>query len=352
MMNSENRNAAAIRALLRENIRNIVPYSTARDDCKARMEIYLDANESPFDNGVNRYPSPHQPELKKRLSVLKGIREENIFLGNGSDEPIDLVFRLFCPPGASSMVQITPTYGMYRVAAEINDVEVIDSPLGPDFSLDASSLLGKIREDTKVIFLCSPNNPSGNLLDRGEILKILDNFGGITVVDEAYIDFSGAESLAGLVEKYPGLIVLQTLSKAWGMASVRCGMAFASEDITGLFNKVKYPYNINLLTQRFVSGQLEKSAEKEQWVTEILKEREKLVKEIEALDICEKTYHTDANFVLAKIRNADDCYRYLMNGGIIVRNRSKVDLCGDCLRITVGSPEENSEFIEAIRKFK
>lgn len=348
MMNSENRNAAAIRSLLRENIRNIVPYSTARDDCKARMEIYLDANESPFDNGVNRYPSPYQPELKKRLSVLKGIREENIFLGNGSDEPIDLVFRLFCPPGESSMVQITPTYGMYRVAAEINDVEVIDSPLGPDFSLDASSLLGKIREDTKVIFLCSPNNPSGNLLDRGEILKILDNFGGITVVDEAYIDFSGAESLAGLVEKYPGLIVLQTLSKAWGMAGLRIGMAVADRNIVDIMSRIKYPYNISVPDQTRAAVLLSDPFRTMDRVALLVKERERMSRILGTLPCVDKVWHSDANFLLVKFFRKDDVFSDLAEHGIIVRDRSSAHNCEGCLRITVGTPEENDRLLSVL----
>lgn len=338
--------------LVRPNIWALEPYSCARNEYSGAASVFLDANENPYNEPYNRYPDPLQLALKEKIAAIKNVRPAQIMLGNGSDEPIDLIYRIFCEPGKDNAVAINPTYGMYKVCADINNVEYRKVDLDENFKLDAGKVLAACDGQTKAVWLCSPNNPSGNLLDKHEIEKILDGFGGIVIIDEAYIDFAGGFSWLTVLDDHPNMVVLQTFSKAWGMASVRCGMAFASEDITGLFNKVKYPYNINLLTQRFVSGQLEKSAEKEQWVTEILKEREKLVKEIEALDICEKTYHTDANFVLAKIRNADDCYRYLMNGGIIVRNRSKVDLCGDCLRITVGSPEENSEFIEAIRKFK
>lgn len=338
--------------LVRPNIWALEPYSCARNEYSGAASVFLDANENPYNEPYNRYPDPLQLALKEKIAAIKNVRPSQIMLGNGSDEPIDLIYRIFCEPGKDNAVAINPTYGMYKVCADINNVEYRKVDLDENFKLDAGKVLAACDGQTKAVWLCSPNNPSGNLLDKHEIEKILDGFGGIVIIDEAYIDFAGDFSWLTVLDDHPNMVVLQTFSKAWGMASVRCGMAFASEDITSLFNKVKYPYNINLLTQRFVSGQLEKTAEKEQWVTEILKEREKLVKEIEALDICEKTYHTDANFVLAKIRNADDCYRYLMNGGIIVRNRSKVDLCGDCLRITVGSPEENSEFIEAIRKFK
>ena len=327
-----------IKSLLRENIRNIVPYSTARDDCKARMDIYLDANENPYPNGVNRYPSPHQPGLKSKLSVIRKIPAGNIFVGNGSDEPIDLVFRLFCPPGKSSMIQAVPTYGMYSVAAAINDVRVINVPLNPDFTLDAGLLLSKVEEDTRVIFLCSPNNPSGNLLDRGEILSILDNFSGITVVDEAYIDFAGSDSFAALIEKYPRLIVLQTMSKAWGMAGLRIGLAIADKLTVSVMSGVKYPYNVSVLNQARAEELLENPLAMYDRVREIRKERSRLASALSCLDRVVTVYPSDANFLLVKFRDKDRAFDELFGAGIIVRDRSSAYGCGDCLRITVGTP--------------
>lgn len=337
-----------IKSLLRENIRNIVPYSTARDDCKARMDIYLDANENPYPNGVNRYPSPHQPGLKSKLSVIRKIPAGNIFVGNGSDEPIDLVFRLFCPPGKSSMIQAVPTYGMYSVAAAINDVRVINVPLNPDFTLDAGLLLSKVEEDTRVIFLCSPNNPSGNLLDRGEILSILDNFSGITVVDEAYIDFAGSDSFAALIEKYPRLIVLQTMSKAWGMAGLRIGLAIADKLTVSVMSGVKYPYNVSVLNQARAEELLENPLAMYDRVREIRKERSRLASALSCLDRVVTVYPSDANFLLVKFRDKDRAFDELFGAGIIVRDRSSAYGCGDCLRITVGTPEENDRVISVL----
>lgn len=337
-----------LKALLRENIRNIVPYSTARDDCQVRMDIYLDANENPFDSGVNRYPSPHQTELKKMLSVLKKVPSENIFLGNGSDEPIDLLFRLFCPPGRSSMLQISPTYGMYSVAAAINDVRVISSPLGEDFSLDADALLSKVEADTKIIFLCSPNNPSGNLLDRGQILKILDSFGGIVVVDEAYIDFAQAESFISELPRYPRLVILQTLSKAWGMAGLRIGLAIADKFITDVMSRVKYPYNISVINQLKAQEVLSEPLQAADRIGVIVSERERLAKALSGLPQVLKVYPSDANFLLVRFRDKDEAFAVLMSKGIIVRDRSSACHCEGCLRITVGTPEENDRVLEVL----
>ena len=339
---------AEIRPLLRENIRNIVPYSTARDDCKVRMDIYLDANENPYESGVNRYPSPHQPRLKQMLSVLKKVPEKNIFLGNGSDEPIDLIFRLFCPPGKSSMVQAVPTYGMYSVAAAINDVRVIDSPLADGFRLDANALLSVVEPDTKVIFLCSPNNPSGNLLDRDAIVRILDSFGGITVVDEAYIDFAGSESFIGMLERYPRLIVLQTLSKAWGMAGLRIGMAIADEYVADVMSRVKYPYNISILNQRKAEELLSDPVGAADRTAVRIGERERMAEELSGLPQVEKVWPSDANFLLVRFRDKDRAFDDLMRAGIIVRDRSSAYGCEGCLRITVGTPDENASVLEVL----
>lgn len=339
---------AEIRSLLRPNIRDIDPYSTARDDCRVKMDIYLDANENPYDNGVNRYPSPHQTDLKRMLSVLKKIPAENIFLGNGSDEPIDLIFRLFCPPGKSSMVQAVPTYGMYSVAAAINDVRVIDAPLTDGFALDADALLARIRPDTKVIFLCSPNNPSGNLLDRVGIVKILDSFAGIVVVDEAYIDFAGSASFAGLIDMYPRLIVLQTLSKAWGMAGIRIGLALADRYVVEVMSRVKYPYNISILDQSRAMELLSEPLPAIDRVQEMIRERDRLYSALQSIPDAETVYPSDANFLLVKFKDKDKVFARLIEAGIIVRDRSSAYNCDGCLRITVGTPEENSRLLSVL----
>lgn len=345
MTRKDTSSISEIRPLLRENIRNIVPYSTARDDCKAKMDIYLDANENPFGTVVNRYPSPHQPGLKKMLSALKKVPEANIFLGNGSDEPIDLIFRLFCPPGKSSMVQAVPTYGMYSVAAAINDVRVIDSPLDSDFGLDAGALLSRVEPDTRVIFLCSPNNPSGNLLSRGEIMRILEGFSGIVVVDEAYIDFADAESFSGLVGSCPRLVVLQTLSKAWGMAGLRIGLAIADEYVVRVMSGVKYPYNISVADQDRAAELLMDPLKVMDNVSVLVRERGRLASALSSLPQVEKVYPSDANFLLVRFSDKDKAFADLFRNGIIVRDRSSAPGCAGCLRITVGTPEENDRVL-------
>jgi histidinol-phosphate aminotransferase len=334
--------------LVRKNIFALKPYSCARDEFKGEASAYLDANENPMNAPYNRYPDPLQWSLKAKIARVKNVRPTQIMLGNGSDEPIDLIFRIFCEPKEDNVVAIEPTYGMYKVCADINNVEYHKALLNEDFTLDADRVLAAIGEKTKVIFLCSPNNPSGNLLNRAEMLKIVENFNGIVVIDEAYIDFSLEKSWLADLDKYPNIIVLQTFSKAWGLASVRCGMAFAGEEIISFFNKVKYPYNINLLTQNFVSERLDKENEKNEWVRQILAEREPLIMQLQTLPAVKKIYSTDANFVLVKVENANAVYQNLVEQGVIVRNRHTVSLCNDCLRITIGTREENRLLMRAL----
>lgn len=334
--------------LLRPNIEALTPYSSARDEFSGSASVFLDANENPYDTGYNRYPDPYQMEVKKRISELKGAQTEQIFLGNGSDEPIDLLFRAFCNPGVDNVVAIEPSYGMYTVSAGINDVEVKKVLLTENFELDSQKLLNAANEKTKLVFLCSPNNPSGNLLSKTEIINILSNFNGLVVVDEAYIDFAPGESLLPELEKHPNLVVLQTFSKAWGLAGIRLGMVFASPEIIAVLNKIKFPYNINQLTQQRVMQSLQNVEEKETWVKTIISERGKLAKELEKLNFVQKVYPSDANFLLVKMNDARKKFEYLMNEGVIVRDRSKVVLCENSLRITVGSPEENRELIKKL----
>ncbi len=335
-------------SLVRPNIMRLEPYSCARSEFKGDARIFLDANENPYGEPYNRYPDPLQTEVKDKIAALKGVRPEQIMLGNGSDEPIDLIYRIFCRPGVDNVVAIEPSYGMYRVAADTNDVEYRTALLSEDFQLSADALLAKTDEKTKVVWLCSPNNPTGNILNRDEVRKVLENFGGIVVVDEAYIDFASEGSWLSELDKYPQLIVLQTFSKAWGLAGVRCGMAFASEDIIAIFNKVKYPYNINILTQQKVSQALDDVAHKEREVNILLSERAKLIKEFGKLPMVRHIYPSDANFILVKVDDATATYNALLAKGIVTRNRNKVTLCGGCIRITVGTPEENEELLRQL----
>ncbi|MDR0757830.1 MAG: histidinol-phosphate transaminase [Tannerella sp.] len=333
---------------VRPNIRLLKPYSCARNEFKGEASIYLDANENPMNSPYSRYPDPLQEALKAKIARLKGVRPSQIMLGVGSDEPIDLVIRIFCEPQHDNIVAIDPTYGMYRVCAGINNVEYRRVLLNEDYTLDAERLLAATDRQTKVIFLCSPNNPSGNLLNRSEMTRTVENFDGIVVVDEAYIDFSSEASWLTVLDNYPNIIVFHTFSKAWGLASVRCGMAFASEEIISFFNKVKYPYNINLLTQNFVSEHIANESRKNGWVELILAQREWLAGQLNAISWVAKVYPSDANFLLVKTPDADGIYQHLADKGIIVRNRSSVSLCAGCLRITVGSPEENAALVQAL----
>ena len=338
--------------LVRENIQNLAPYSCARNEFDGEAKVLLDANENPFNSPYNRYPDPLQRKLKSKISKIKDVPAENIFLGNGSDEAIDLCFRVFCEPGADNVVAIEPTYGMYRVAADINNVEYRPVELESGYSLNAASLLERADKNTKLFFLCTPNNPTGNSLSTDEIKKVIENFGGIVVIDEAYSDFTRQPKFRMMLSEYPNIIVLNTFSKAWGCAGIRLGMAFASKDIIEYFNKVKYPYNINVLTLQEADAMLSRRFEIEKWVSIILEERGRLVDAVSILPYCKKVYPTDSNFFLAKFDDAARLYNYLVNCGIIVRNRSNVRLCGNCLRITVGSQNENSQLLSAMRKYK
>lgn len=339
-----------IEQLVRKNIASLKPYSCARDEFKGEARVFVDANENPMNGPYNRYPDPLQWSIKEKIARLKSVRPQQIMLGNGSDEPIDLVIRIFCEPKEDNIVATTPTYGMYAVCANINNVEYREVKLNDDFSLDAEKLLAATDKNTKLIFLCSPNNPSGNLLNRSEILKVITGFSGIVIVDEAYIDFAGEASWLTDLDKYPNLVVLQTFSKAWGLAAIRCGLAFASEEIIGYFNKVKYPYNINKLTQDFIFGKLDSESEKNQWVNMLLAERARLAAKLSALPIVEHVYPSDANFLLVRIKDAPMAYSRLAAAGVVVRSRHNISLCENCLRITVGTAEENKIVIDEMKK--
>lgn len=334
--------------LVRPNILGLEAYSTARDDCGSNQpEIFLDANENPCNNGINRYPDPHQKALKAKVAEIKGISADSLFIGNGSDEAIDLVYRVFCVPGASNAVSIAPSYGMYEVAAAMNDIEFRKVRLRPDFSMDTEAMLSAADSKTRLMFICSPNNPTGNSFPVEQIEDILERFGGVVVLDEAYIDFSVRPSLTSLVKRYPNLIVLQTLSKAWGMAGLRIGLAIADPAVIALMSKVKYPYNINVLAQKMALMKLDEAA-KDKAVAEIVGQRFRLEKELAKCPEVKGIYSSDANFLLVRFENPDEVYERLLAGGVIVRNRSKVSGCEGCLRITVGTPVENDRLLRLL----
>ena len=333
---------------MRPNIRAMQPYSSARDEFHGSASVFLDANENPYNAPYNRYPDPMQWRLKERISEIKGVPVESIFLGNGSDEPIDLLLRAFCEPGKEKMLTTDPTYGMYQVAAEVNNVACVKVPLREDFSLDLPALLAHIDDATKLIYLCSPNNPTGNSLGHDVIREVLRRFRGIVVVDEAYIDFSAGPSFLRELSEWPNLVVLQTLSKAWGCAAIRLGMAFASPEIIGVLNKIKYPYNVNLLTQEKALELLDEDRMHRQ-LAQILQERTRLCRDLSAIPLVRRIYPTDANFLLVDVGDADGVYHKLVEEGIIVRNRNRVTLCRGCLRITVGTPEEDDRLLEALK---
>ena len=337
-----------IRELLRENIRTLAPYSTARDEYQGELGIYLDANENPYDNNYNRYPDPHQKTLKRRLAEIKGVPVEKIFIGNGSDEPIDLVFRLFCEPRRHNAVSIAPTYGMYKVAAAINDVQMREVQLEPGFTLDAEKLLAATDENTRLLFLCSPNNPSGNCFPKKEIEKVIRRFNGIVILDEAYIDFAGQPGFLSELDEYPNLVILQTLSKAWGMAGLRLGLAFAQPLIVDTLSRVKYPYNINVVTQKIVLEQLRRSPDAQ--IAEIVSGRGRVLEGLAKNPVIRKIHPTDANFVLVEVDEPRTIYDRLIGAGIIVRDRSRIKGCEGCLRITIGTPEENDRLLETLKK--
>jgi histidinol-phosphate aminotransferase len=339
-----------LKELIRPNIWSLAPYSCARNEFTGEASVFLDANENPYNQPFNRYPDPLQVQVKEKIAALKGVRPTQMMLGVGSDEPIDLIFRIFCEPAQDNVVAINPTYGMYGVCADINNVAYKQVNLNADYSLDGEKVLKACDKHTKVIFLCSPNNPTGNSLKRAEIEKIVTGFNGIVVIDEAYIDFSKEPSWLASLDQYPNIIVLQTFSKAWGMAALRCGMAFASEEIIAFFNKVKYPYNVNLLTQEAVYKQVENAEQKNEWVKALLLERKKLIEALENLSVVKNIYPTDANFVLVQVTDANGIYKQLVEKGIIVRNRNTVTLCEGCLRITVGTPSENKQLLTALQQ--
>jgi histidinol-phosphate aminotransferase len=345
-----------INNIIRTNIKNLKPYSSARDEFKGEASVYLDANEnafgSPLATPYNRYPDPMAYDVKTRLSQIKGVPSKNIFLGNGSDEAIDILFRSFCNPGVDNVIIVPPTYGMYEVSANINDVELKRVNLTADYQLNLEGIAEAIDKNTKLIFVCSPNNPTGNSIHREDIETLLANFNGIVVIDEAYINFSRQKSFIQELTEYANLVVLQTLSKAWGLAALRVGMAFASEEIIEVFNKVKPPYNINEASQQLALEALQNTNQVNDWIKETLKERDQLVINLKNLDFVLDIYPSDANFILVKTTAADAIYNFLVENGIIIRNRNKVELCEGCLRITIGTPQENQTLIETLKSYK
>ncbi|MBR6192329.1 MAG: histidinol-phosphate transaminase [Prevotella sp.] len=341
-----------LQELTRPNIWSLAPYSSARNEYSGHVaHVFLDANENPYNAPYNRYPDPLQLEVKGRLSRIKGVPAECIFLGNGSDEAIDLVYRCFCEPGKDNVVAICPTYGMYEVCADINNVEYRTVMLDDQYQVSAAKLLAAADSNTKAIWICSPNNPTGNSINRTEIVKVLERFEGLVIVDEAYIDFSSEKSILHELSQYPNLIVLHTMSKAWGSAAIRLGMAFAQKEIIDIFNKVKYPYNVNQLTQEQALSRLEDTVSVDRWVRMLIQERGRLMQAFAELPVCVKVYPTDANFFLAKMTDAQKIYDYLVEKGIIVRNRTRITLCHNCLRVTIGTKDENSELLGALRVY-
>ncbi|MGD9994414.1 MAG: histidinol-phosphate transaminase [Salinivirgaceae bacterium] len=348
-------NAFDIEKLVRPNVREMAPYSSARDEFEGEAQIYLDANENSLGSAskelFNRYPDPRQNLLRARVAELKGVKAEQLFFGNGSDEPIDLLFRAFCQPQKDRALIFPPTYGMYKVQANINDTPIDEIPLNDDFSLPLEKIQEVVNPQIKLMFICSPNNPSGNLISKSTIIDILSCFKGIVVVDEAYIDFTASDaSLVSEIENYPNLVVLQTFSKAWGLAGLRLGMAFAQKPLIDILNKIKYPYNINQLTQQLVLEALNNETTKNQMVQTLINERKTLEKELVKNNAVQKIYPSDANFLLVRIEKANLFYKELTDSGIIVRNRSNVALCDNCLRITVGTPDENQTLLKQMQK--
>jgi len=338
--------------LVRPNIWRLSAYSSARNEYSGHVaRVFLDANENPYNKPFNRYPDPLQLELKVQIAKVKRVSEDKIFLGNGSDEAIDLVYRIFCSPQKDNVVAIEPTYGMYKVCADINEVEYRPVLLDDNYQITANKLLAACDKNTKIIWLCSPNNPSGNNINRDEIVKVITCFDGIVIVDEAYSDFSKQKPLRDDLDKYANLIIFNTMSKAWGCAAIRLGMAFAHKNIIDIFNKIKYPYNVNLLTQQQAMEAFKDSYEIEKWVNILILERGRMIESFNDLPICEHVYPTDANFFLARMSDAQAIYEYLVNKEIIVRNRTRIKLCQDCLRITIGTKSENNELLAALRQF-
>ncbi len=344
--------------ILRENIKQLVPYSSARSEFKGKGGVFLDANEnsfgSPFneEENFNRYPDPVQLELKKKIESIKGLPTENIFIGNGSDEAIDIVFRAFCKPGKDNVIVCPPTYGMYEVSAAINDVEVKRVELQKEtFQLDVPGILKAIDANTKLIFVCNPNNPTGTSFEKKDTLQLIESFSGIIVIDEAYINYSSFQSFISCLTKYSNVVILQTLSKAWGLAGLRVGMAFASQQIIEVFNKIKPPYNVNEASQQLAIKALDNVELVNKWIKETVLERKRLECELAGLSFAERVYQSEANFLLVKVKNANEVYQNLVESNIIVRNRSSVRLCEDCIRITIGTKSENNQLLNALRNY-
>jgi histidinol-phosphate aminotransferase len=340
-----------INKIIRDNIRLLTPYSSARDEFKGNDGIFLDANENPFNEPYNRYPDPLQWQVKEKLAVLKGVKPGQIFLGNGSDEAIDLLIRAFCEPHRDNIVSISPSYGMYQVAADINAVDFVKVPLGEDFTIDVPGIKKAVNSNTRLIMLCSPNNPTANSFRASDMLGLAEGFNGLLVVDEAYIDFSEQPSLISHLDKFKNLVILQTFSKAWGLAGLRLGIAIASEEIINILIKIKYPYNVNVMTQKLALEALTDKKGKENWVNEILLQRKYLIEMLSGLKLILKIYPTDANFILVKVPDARKIYDYLINRQIIIRDRSKVAMCEGCLRITVGNKYENKALYDALVEY-
>jgi histidinol-phosphate aminotransferase len=344
-----------INNILRENIKRLVPYSSARDEYQGEASVFLDANEnafgSPLDQQFNRYPDPLQYDLKKRITEIKGVPPRNIFVGNGSDEAIDILFRSFCNPGVDNVILVPPTYGMYEVSANINDIEARKVNLTEDYQLNLEGIAEAIDKNTKLIFICSPNNPTGNSINRDDIQTLLANFNGIVVVDEAYINFSRQKSFIQELIECANLVVMQTLSKAWGLAGLRVGMAFASEEIIEVMNKVKPPYNVNEASQQLALQALNNVSLVNLWIKETLEERDGLVLALKGFDFVLDIYPSDANFILVKTTGAKAIYDFLVQHGIIIRDRSKVELCEGCLRITIGTPDENKTLLSTLQQY-
>ncbi|MBY0478538.1 MAG: histidinol-phosphate transaminase [Chitinophagaceae bacterium] len=341
--------------LLRPNIQTLTPYSSARDEFHGEAKVYLDANEnsigSPLVKWYNRYPDPYQQKIKEKLSAIKGVAPKQIFIGNGSDECIDLLYRAFCSPGKDNVIICPPTYGMYEVSANINDVELRKAPLLENFQLDLVHMETLVDANTKLIWICSPNNPTGNSINREDIEMVLNNFDGIVIIDEAYINFARQRSCISLLSEYPNLVVMQTLSKAWGLAGLRLGMSFASEEIISIYNKIKPPYNISEAVQELVVKALDNVEDVNEMIKELVKERKRLEEELPKLAVVKNVYPSDANFLLVKVIDAKAIYSWLLSNEIVVRDRSKVILCEGCLRITVGTAKENDELLTALQKF-
>jgi histidinol-phosphate aminotransferase len=343
-------------SLVRKNIQSLKPYSSARHEFTGKASVFLDANEnafgSPLDKNFNRYPDPLQWQLKFQLAKIKGVPAENIFVGNGSDEVIDLAFRIFCTPQKDNIIICPPTYGMYQVSADINDVAIKKVNLTADFQLDVDGILNAVDANTKLLFICSPNNPTGNNMNRADVEILLNNFPGIILIDEAYINFSKQKTFIQELTEYPNLIVMQTLSKAWGLAALRVGVAFASMDIIDIFNKVKPPYNVNEASQQLALDALQNTALVNNWITTVVAQREQLVQQLQQLPFVQKIFTSDANFILMQVSNANAVYDYLAANEIVVRNRTKDVNCENCIRITIGTEKENNTLINTLKNYE